>query len=84
MEVLRGGKAGDGCDALRVGNGGGAFRDGRGGDLLPFDVDGRGLSRSTGGGGRRPLLTAFMPTGWLFACFITEEPYVAIGGLFVV
>jgi hypothetical protein len=26
----------------------------------------------------------FTPIGWLFACFVEDEPYVDIGGLFVV
>jgi len=53
VEDFLGGRAGDGCDALRVGRGGGPFRDGRGGD---FEAEGAGVwtwSRSTGGGGRR-------------------------------
>ena len=77
VDAFRGGRAGDGCEAFRPGNGGGAFRAGRGGVF----VVGVGLSRSTGGGGRR---LPFTPMGRLFACFVTEEPYVVIGGLFVV
>jgi hypothetical protein len=78
VDAFRGGRAGDGAEAFRPGSGGGAFRAGRGG---VFAVPFVGLSLSTGGGGRRCPLT---PIGWLFACFVTEEPYVAMGGLFVV
>lgn len=74
VEPLRGGRAGDGCVVFRVGNGGGAFRAGNGGVLPPLELEGRGLSLSTGGGGRRLPLTACTPMGWLFACFVTEEP----------
>ena len=79
VDAFRGGSIGDGCEALRPGNGGGAFRAGRGG-VFALCV-GLGLSLSTGGGGSR---LPFTPIGWLFTCFVTEEPYVAIGGLFAV
>ena len=77
VDDFRGGRDGV-ADAFRPGSRGGAFRAGRGGVLAAPFV---GLSLSTGGGGSR---LALIPMGWLFACFVTEEPYVAIGGLFVV
>jgi hypothetical protein len=60
VEVLRGGRVGVGCDACRAGRGGGALRAGSGGVFAAVRCV---LSRSTGGGGRRPALTGLTPTG---------------------
>lgn len=76
VDVFRGGRAGEACDPFLPGNGGGRFRAGKEGDRA-VEV---GLSRSTGGGGRR----FFTPVGWLLVCLVTEEPYVTIGGLLMV
>ncbi len=51
VDAFRGGKAGDGCEALRPGSGGGSLRAGRGGVFTVFC----GWSLSTGGGGRSCL-----------------------------
>ena len=57
------------------------MRAGRGGvRALPF-VFGWGWSLSMGGGSRT---WPFTPMGRLLGCWIAEEPYVDIGGLFVV
>jgi hypothetical protein len=75
-EPFRGGRAGEVSDAPRVGRGGGNLRPGFGDGF-----GGRGLSLSTGGGGSTGFLT---PIGNSFDCFVTEEPYVGIGGSFAV
>lgn len=80
VELFRGGRAGEGCESLRVGSGGGPRRAGRGGvlALLVFeDWDGdRGWdwdwSRSTGGGGRSAV--PLTPIGRLLACLEEDEP----------
>jgi hypothetical protein len=79
VDDFLGGSIGLGWEAFLPGNGGGALRAGRGG-VLAVCV-GVGWSLSTGGGGRRLFFT---PIGWLLACFVTEEPYVTMGGLLVV
>lgn len=81
LEPLRDGRAGE-----RPGDVSAAVRPGRGGGNLRWGFGdggaaGRGLSLSTGGGGRMGLLT---PTGMLAPAFVIEEPNVGIGGLFVV
>lgn len=55
VEDLRGGRAGDGWEDLRVGRGGGAFRASIDGDFE--ELVGRGWSLSTGGGGRSWVFT---------------------------
>lgn len=71
VEVFRGGRFGDACVEFLVGSGGGALRAGSGG---VFTGLGRRLSRSTGGGGNRFPFTFLTPIGWLFDCFVTDEP----------
>jgi hypothetical protein len=69
--LFRGGRAGDGCDAFRLGRGGGTLRVGSG-EVFAFPaLEGRGLSLSMGGGGNR---FPFTPIGRLFDGFVTEEP----------
>jgi hypothetical protein len=61
-----------------LGRGGGRLRGGNGAALVAAR---RGLSLSIKGGGSTP---PFRPIDELFGCLVSEEPYVAIGGLFMV
>ena len=72
VDALLGGRFG--VEAFLVGNGGGAFRGGRAGLLET-------LTRAL------PLTVfelAFVPSGSLNGFWLTEEPYVTIGGLLAV
>lgn len=55
------------------------MREGTGGVLAAAR---RGLSLSIGGGGSTLIL--FTTPGKLLGCFVTAEPFVAIGGIFAV
>jgi hypothetical protein len=76
---FRGGRVGEASDAPRPGKGGGRLREGTGGVLA---AERRGLSLSIGGGGSTLFL--FTPICKLLGCFVAEEPFVAIGGMFAV
>lgn len=77
VDPFLGGSAGDVSNVVRPGSIGGSLRAEFGGAAGAE----RGLSLSIGGGGRRFFLT---PTGKSFVWFVTDEPYVGIGGLFTV
>jgi len=73
----------DGCEAFRPGSGGGPLlRCGRGGVREKPGLFDRGWSLSMGGGGRSGR--SLMPRGRFSVWYTADEPYVDIGGLFVV